>query len=64
MEEAYTKSKTLKFNSEDWLTDEWAKIKNVNYGNLRLNTGAKPEIIKRIGELITKLPKDSGTLHP
>jgi adenylate kinase len=64
MEEAYAKSKTLKFNSEDWMTDEWAKIKTVNYGNLRLNTGAKPDTVKRIGELITKLPKDSGAFHP
>jgi len=64
MEDAYLKSKTLSFKKEEWLTEEWAKIKDADkYGDFLNDTGVATETLKRIGEQITKLPPDSK-FHP
>lgn len=31
MEEAYTKSKNLEFRKEEWMTEEWSKIKDTKF---------------------------------
>jgi 2-oxoglutarate dehydrogenase complex dehydrogenase (E1) component-like enzyme len=60
MEVAYEKSKTLNFDKEDWMTEEWAKIKSVDHSKY---TGVEMESLIKIGHEITKLPED-GTFHP
>lgn len=57
MEEAYEKSKSLIFDKEDWLTEEWAKIKNVDHSS---ETGVKMETLEKIGHEITVLPADGN----
>jgi|LauGreDrversion4_2_1035121.scaffolds.fasta_scaffold58282_2 2-oxoglutarate dehydrogenase E1 component len=64
MEEAYGKSKSLTFTKEQWMTEEWAKIKKYekfDYGNA---TGVDAATFNKIGKLITHLPKDGGKFHP
>lgn len=63
MEDAYVKSKTLEFNKEQWMTEEWAKIKTYekfDYGN---DTGVDLTTFNKIGKEITKLPTDGGKFH-
>jgi 2-oxoglutarate dehydrogenase E1 component len=63
MEEAYIKSKTLSFNKEQWMTEEWAKIKlyeKFDYGN---DTGVTIGTFNRIGKDITTLPTEGGKFH-
>jgi hypothetical protein len=51
MEEAYNKSKSTKFKKEEWLTEEWAKIKDAEkYGDFLNDTGVDLEILKKLGE--------------
>lgn len=51
MEEAYNKSKSIKFKKEEWLTEEWAKIKDAEkYGDFLNDTGVDEAILKKLGE--------------
>jgi len=62
-EEAYNKSKTLRFNKEQWMTEEWAKIKTYekfDYGN---DTSVDRATFNRIGKEITHLPTEKGKFH-
>lgn len=60
MEAAYTKSKELKFTKEDWLTKEWAEIKDDDFTTL---TGVNKDQLVKIGKDISTLPTD-GKFHP
>lgn len=60
MEEAYAKSKSLKFTKEEWHTEEWAKVRQVEFN---LDTGVKHDTLMKIGTDITVLPSD-GAFHP
>lgn len=65
MEDCYAKSKTIQFKKEEWLTEEWAKIKQVdNYGDYMNDTGVEIDRLNKIGNQITKLPTDGGKFHP
>jgi 2-oxoglutarate dehydrogenase E1 component len=66
MEEAYVKSKTLKFNKEDWGSDHWTAIKanKDKYGDFLNDTGVNIDKLTEIGHKITKLPEDGGKFHP
>ena len=64
IEKAYERSKTHKFNVEDWKNEEWEEIKkdNPKYGALK-DTGVSLSVLNRIGEQITTLP-DDWHFHP
>lgn len=66
MEEAYVKSKTIKFNKEDWGSDHWTSIKENKdkYGDFLNDTGVEKQKLLEIGNKITKLPEDGGKFHP
>ena len=66
MEEAYAKSKDLKFKKEDWGSDHWAQIQQDKdkYGDFFNDTGVDLSKHKDIGQKITKLPEDMGKFHP
>lgn len=65
MEEAYAKSKSITFNKEQWMTEEWAKIKdNDKKFDLLHDTGVPIDTFNKIGEQITKLPTESSKFHP
>ena len=61
MDEAYAKSKNLQFNKEQWMTEEWAKIKTEGFTT---DTGFELSKLNKIGLEITKLPEIGGTFHP
>lgn len=63
MEDAYAKSKNLKFSAEDWMTEEWHKIKAVDYSKYYKDTGVEKNKLIEIGKRISKLPAD-GNFHP
>lgn len=63
MEEAYNKSKNLTFEKEDWKTEEWMAIKEVDYAKYYKDTGVEKVKLKEIGRRIAKLPAD-GKFHP
>lgn len=46
MEEAYVKSKDLKITQEDWMTEEWAEIKDDDFTSL---TGVEESKLSKIG---------------
>ena len=58
MEEAYLKSKTLKFNKEDWASEHWTSIKanKDKYGDFLNDTGVEMGKLQEIGQKITRLP--------
>lgn len=66
MEEAYAKSKDLKFKKEDWGSDHWAQIQQDKdkYGDFFNDTGVDLAKLKDVGSKITKLPEDMGKFHP
>jgi len=62
-EEAYLKSKTHKFDLEDWTTPEWTKMRqNPQPGGRTIDTGVKADKIRELGTAISTLPK-SGKWH-
>jgi len=66
MEEAYVKSKSTKFNKEEWSSDHWTAIK-VNkdkYGDFLNDTGVDKAKLVEIGHKITRLPEEGGKFHP
>jgi 2-oxoglutarate dehydrogenase E1 component len=63
MEDAYTNSKSLTFKAENWVTEEWSAIKEVDYAKYYKDTGVELSKLREIGRRITKLPKD-GHFHP
>lgn len=65
MEQAYAKSKTIAFNKEQWMTEEWAKIKenDIKFDFLH-DTGYGVDALNKIAADITKLPQDGGKFHP
>lgn len=60
MEAAYTKSKNIKFSKEQWMTDEWSKIKGTKFDKM---TGVDKEDLLKIGKGLSVLPAD-GVFHP
>ena len=66
MEEAYVKSKSTKFNKEEWSSDHWAAIKlnKDKYGDFLNDTGVEKNKLVEIGHKITKLPEEGGKFHP
>lgn len=66
MEEAYLKSKTLKFNKEDWASEHWTSIKanKDKYGDFLNDTGVEIGKLTEIGHKITRLPEEGGKFHP
>jgi 2-oxoglutarate dehydrogenase E1 component len=59
MEEAYAKSKDLKITQEDWMTEEWAEIKDDDFTTM---TGVEETLLDKIGQEISVLPTD-GKFH-
>jgi len=56
MEDAYTNSKSLTFKAENWVTEEWSAIKEVDYAKYYKDTGVELSKLREIGRRITKLP--------
>lgn len=59
MEEAYLKSKNLKITQEDWMTEQWAEIKDDDF---TVFTGVEEDHLQKIGKEIAVLPND-GKFH-
>lgn len=55
MENAYTKSKSLTYDAEDWETEEWGKIKIFDKKEAAIS-GMKLDELKEIGNKISSLP--------
>jgi 2-oxoglutarate dehydrogenase E1 component len=66
LEEAYVKSKTLKYESEHWETEDWEAIKDssAEYSKQPKNTGEQLDYLRELGLKIVTLPKDQGKFHP
>lgn len=63
LEEGYEKSKTHKYQSEDWMTKEWEDVRLSRKFGLVKDTGIQVDILKNFGEKITTLPED-WDFHP
>ena len=61
LERAYEASKSHKFAIEEWTSEEWEGIKQVN--NKTSSNGVKQDRLKELGLKITTLP-DDWTFHP
>ena len=61
LERAYEASKSHKFAIEEWTSEEWEGIKQVN--NKISTTGVKLDRLKDLGLKITTLP-DDWSFHP
>lgn len=59
MEEAYTKSKSLEYKSEDWQTEDWEQIRQCDQTEGKLS-GVDYALLKDIGSKITHLPADKN----
>lgn len=59
MEEAYAKSKTLKYKAEDWQTEDWEQIRQCDQTEGKLS-GVDYKLLKDIGAKITHLPADKN----
>lgn len=57
MEREYQKSREAEYKSEDWMTKEWASIKNVEVDPEA--TGITAERLHDVGARIATLPEDS-----
>lgn len=57
MEKEYAKSKTIKFESEEWLTPEWEKIKIWDKYEAK-SSGVPLPRLKELGAKISHLPED------
>jgi len=57
MESEYVKSKETKYKAEDWMTKEWASIKNIEEDPEQ--TGLELSRLKDIGLRITALPEEA-----
>lgn len=63
LNEAYDKSKNMKFETEDWSNDEWEKIKTADRYGKQKDTGVCVKDLREMGLKITELPSDSK-FHP
>jgi len=61
MEEAYVKSKSLSYESEDWQTEEWGTIKKFKTGEAAIS-GVPVAKLRDLGTKISTLPED-GQFH-
>lgn len=58
MEAGYSASKSTTYEAEDWMTEEWASIREVD-GSHALLSGISKERLQDVGSRITALPQDS-----
>lgn len=56
MESEYVKSKSLEYERETWMTDEWANIKHVSDPE---KSGIALDRLKDIGQRIATLPAEA-----
>jgi 2-oxoglutarate dehydrogenase E1 component len=63
LEESYKKSKTLKFNMEQWETEAWEEIKKPELYGKFWDTGINEKTLREIGKKIFVLPEDFE-FHP
>ena len=63
LEDSYKKSKNVKFDSEDWKSEQWESIKDPNLYGAHKDTGVPVDVLTDIGNKITVLP-ESGNFHP
>lgn len=56
LNDAYVKSKTYKYDVEDWMTREWEEIQKPSRHGLAEDTGIDISYLKQVGEKITMLP--------
>ena len=63
LEEAYQKSKDLKFKEEDWLDAKWEEIKDPKRYGKHGDTGVDLAVLREIGNKITVLPPEDK-FHP
>ena len=63
LEEAYQKSKDLKFQEEDWLDAKWGEIKDPKRYGKHGDTGVDLAVLREIGNKITVLPPEDQ-FHP
>ena len=61
LEEAYVKSKNLQYKAEDWVTDEWAEIMQIDQKEAIIS-GIKESRLRSIGKAICTLPAE-GNFH-
>lgn len=59
MEEAYKQSKSYKYKAEDWVTEEWEKIKVLDVQQAKIS-GVKIDRLKEVGAKISHLPEDKS----
>lgn len=63
LNKAYEASKNYEFKVEEWMSEEWEKIRQPDkYGKTK-DTGVGINILKDIGKKITYLP-DDWDFHP
>lgn len=59
LEESYQKSRTLQYQSEDWVSPQWAEIMNVDVKK-QIMSGIPVEQVREIGKAISTLPKEDN----
>ena len=57
MESAYKESKSYNYKSEDWITDEWEKIKIWDKDQAKIS-GVELTRLREVGRKISHLPKE------
>jgi len=57
MEEAYKKSKTTEYKSEDWMTDQWEEMKSSENAT---SSGVDKKRLQDVGNTISTLPEDKN----
>ena len=61
LEDAYTKSKSLTYKAEDWMTEQWQSIKNFDKDKEKFS-GIELDRLKDLGNKVTTLP-NTGNFH-
>jgi 2-oxoglutarate dehydrogenase complex dehydrogenase (E1) component-like enzyme len=56
LEESYAKSKNLEYKAEDWVTEEWAALKEIPDIKQQVISGIPLEEVRDLGRKITILP--------
>lgn len=59
MEAAYRKSKTDKYQAEDWVTPQWEAIKKISAVEAK-STGVPADRLRELGLKISTLPADKN----
>ena len=59
LEECYVKSKNLTYKAEDWITEEWAQLKELPDVKEQVISGISLDVLKDIGKKVTVLPEES-----